>query len=715
MRRSTLSLLLVFFIIGVSIVYAPPSGWRPEVALPKFSDVQHYDPHIATSSSGIHVILLNNAFDPENRCHEVGYDRSTDTGVKWDYNGIDANGNGIYDQRFNEDIAAEGSTIHAVYEFCEMRDDIRYAKSTDGGQTWDAIWISDARDYSTHAAIALKNNDTIFVVFADWRNGEDTVEVYFSRSTDGGSHWRNPSDTTEFDQRRTIVNYNSWHPDIAANDSYIHIVWADNRVSFNYDIFYNRSTDCGENWNHDTLTGNGLNLTDVAGTSEFPDLAISDNSVYIVWQETREDSTGIWFRRSTDNGSNWGNRERLSTGGGHPSIAADANGVYAVWEKDTYIYYRESTDAGASWSTTLRITNSLYADSFPDIVTDSYGRHIVFQRSNDYIWYKQRDIVKPDAPQNLHNNPWVVPPPVILYWYANGEADLKEYRIYRKRASDFNYSQIGSTTDTTYTDNTFPQLGCWYYYYVTAVDLATNESNPSNTIRVWVPNPGKRINFGKPAASPYNIERDGYYRWGASFDSTADFGDCLKYRFTDLIPKNEYVFGFVLFEPTSDSGRALSLEFESQSIIEDIAVPESTLYMCFVVPKPLYSSGVLDLGLNVATKEAVLSQILIWERASGGGPQYLQSVDTENGFHLRIYPNPVMKTVGIEYNLPKCTDIELSVFDVNGRLVEEISAVKKDAGIHTELFDITCLSQGVYFFRLKTTNHSEIQKVIFVK
>jgi hypothetical protein len=135
MRRSTLSLSLAFCIIGVSLVYAPPLGWRPEVELPRFSHVQHYDPHIATSSSGIHVILLNNAFDPENRCHEVGYDGSTDTGVEWDYDGIDANGDAIYDQRFNEDIAAEGSTIHAVYEFYEMREDIKYAKSTNSGQT----------------------------------------------------------------------------------------------------------------------------------------------------------------------------------------------------------------------------------------------------------------------------------------------------------------------------------------------------------------------------------------------------------------------------------------------------------------------------------------------------------------------------------------------------------------------------------------------------
>jgi hypothetical protein len=186
------------------------------------------------------------------------------------------------------------------------------------------------------------------------------------------------------------------------------------------------------------------------------------------------------------------------------------------------------------------------------------------------------------------------------------------------------------------------------------------------------------------------------------------------WRSTGLIPEHDYVFGFALFEPLFDSGRVQSIAFGSQNITTDIAVPESVIYKCFIVPKLLYSGGALDIGLSATIKGAVLSQMAIWEHAAGG-PQDIQRVDVENGLHVRVYPNPILNIVGVEYNLPQCTDVKLSIFDVNGRLVKETDYPKQEPGTHNESFDITHLSQGVYFVRLKTLNHSAMQKVIFVK
>jgi len=713
----SMSKSLFLCVIFVSLLHAPPIGWRPEVQLPWYSTVPHHDPHVTTSSGGIFVFLMNDAADP--RCHEKFCDYSTDTGINWERVYIDVCGLSISDDYFSEDIIANGSIIHAVYEFADLpsRDDIRYRKSTDGGQTWgNKVWISNASGNSSHPAIALKNNDTIYVVFADWRHGNDTVDVYFSRSTDGGSHWRNPADTTQVDQRRTVAKYNSWHTNIAANNSYIHIVWADNRVQNNYEIYYNRSSNCGINWMHDGSGGNGYNLTNVAGDSEFPDIAIDGNSVYVVWQDDRPDSAGIWFRCSPNNGSSWpdSSKKRLYTSGGHPAVAADANGVYVVWEIGTHLYHRESTDGGNSWSSTQKITNSTDADSFPNITADSYGRHIVFQRSDDHIWYKQRDILKPTAPTNFHKDPWAVPPPVILYWNANSEVDLKLYRIYRKKEGNLFFMLIESTDDTTFTDNKFPQYGCYYYYFVTAVDLADNPSNSSDTIKVWVPDPAKMVSLGEPEASPYTIERNGYHNWGASIDSTADFGDCLKYRFSNLIPENEYTFGFQVFEPAFDSGRILSCKFKNHNVNEYITVPESLLYLCFSVPRSLYSNGVLDLTLNVVSGEAVLSQIVYWEHASDG-PQSVQSWEAINELDLQFYPNPAKNRVRIEYNLPKRTDIELSIFDATGSLIKNIVGKNQASGRYRMFFDTTKLSQGVYFVRLHTSDKSIVEKVVVLR
>lgn len=82
---------------------------------------------------------------------------------------------------------------------------------------------------------------------------------------------------------------------------------------------------------------------------------------------------------------------------------------------------------------------------------------------------------------------------------------------------------------------------------------------------------------------------------------------------------------------------------------------------------------------------------------------------------LNIYPNPVYKKCNIEYGLPQETNVNISLFDVTGRLVKEVINEKQNVGIYNETLDFTDLSQGVYFIKLKTESHSETKKAILMK
>ena len=70
---------------------------------------------------------------------------------------------------------------------------------------------------------------------------------------------------------------------------------------------------------------------------------------------------------------------------------------------------------------------------------------------------------------------------VSLDWDDNGEGDLDGYNVYRSTTQGSGYSQInGSLVSTSdYTDNTVTN-GTTYYYVVTAVDTAAQESGNSN-------------------------------------------------------------------------------------------------------------------------------------------------------------------------------------------------------------------------------------------
>jgi fibronectin type 3 domain-containing protein len=70
---------------------------------------------------------------------------------------------------------------------------------------------------------------------------------------------------------------------------------------------------------------------------------------------------------------------------------------------------------------------------------------------------------------------------VSLDWNDNGEGDLDGYNVYRSTTSGSGYSQINGSLvgSSDYTDNTVTN-GITYYYVVTAVDTASNESGYSN-------------------------------------------------------------------------------------------------------------------------------------------------------------------------------------------------------------------------------------------
>lgn len=82
------------------------------------------------------------------------------------------------------------------------------------------------------------------------------------------------------------------------------------------------------------------------------------------------------------------------------------------------------------------------------------------------------------------------PNQVVVFWSPNSESDLKGYRIYRAELPSSGYAMISNTLiakgQERYTD-TSVKTGMKYYYRVSAVDQAGNESGPSEIVSMLVP------------------------------------------------------------------------------------------------------------------------------------------------------------------------------------------------------------------------------------
>ena len=82
---------------------------------------------------------------------------------------------------------------------------------------------------------------------------------------------------------------------------------------------------------------------------------------------------------------------------------------------------------------------------------------------------------------------------------------------------------------------------------------------------------------------------------------------------------------------------------------------------------------------------------------------------------LGSYPNPFNPTANIQYALPDAAKVQLSIYDVNGRLVTTLVNGHRNAGVHEVSFDAAGLASGIYLYRLTAGDFTSSGKMILMK
>jgi hypothetical protein len=79
------------------------------------------------------------------------------------------------------------------------------------------------------------------------------------------------------------------------------------------------------------------------------------------------------------------------------------------------------------------------------------------------------------------------------------------------------------------------------------------------------------------------------------------------------------------------------------------------------------------------------------------------------------YPNPFNASTTIKYELPKSSQVKLSVYDMLGREVSMLVNERRDAGVHELQFGGSGLSSGVYFYRLQAGDFFETRRLVLLQ
>ena len=199
----------------------------------------------------------------------------------------------------------------------------------------------------------------------------------------------------------TNNNYDSVYGQIAAIDNKVYVVWqesvTDNSNEKNYEVYLKKSEDQGNTFSK------AINLSNNSGFSEHPQIAVSKNGIFIVWADnTNSNNTEIMFTKSLDNGTTFGKIKNLSNNSkdsNNQEISVSDQNVYVVWQdidktdsssnkknlKDkeisSSISFRGSTDKGNTFNDEIEITNNTY-DSYPKVNSFKNYVYVVWNSEN---------------------------------------------------------------------------------------------------------------------------------------------------------------------------------------------------------------------------------------------------------------------------------------------------------------------------------------------
>ena len=370
--------LLVFIISYTIFVIKCEAQWQPDVRLTNDTSYSHTSNNnawcVAASGNVVHVVWI----DMRDGISKIYYKRSTDGGVNWSADTQLTNSTALF---FDLSITVSGFYVHVVWQ--DDWSEIYYKRSTDGGVSWETdIRLSYFTGSSTNPSIAVSGS-LVHTVWADYRFSGPGI--YYIHSTNIGVYWG-----TEV--RLTNSSGISKNPSISASGAFVHTVWDDNRDG-NSEIYYKHSTDGGINWGAD------IRLSNDPSYSEIPSIAVSDSNVHVVWYDYRNGNYDIYYKRSTDGGINWGPETRITftyASSLFPSVAVSASIVHVVWEDfrngNMEIYYKRSTNSGTNWEADTRLTNRWGYSTYSSVSVSDSIVHVVWtddRDGNEEIYYKR--------------------------------------------------------------------------------------------------------------------------------------------------------------------------------------------------------------------------------------------------------------------------------------------------------------------------------------
>jgi hypothetical protein len=174
-------------------------------------------------------------------------------------------------------------------------------------------------------------------------------------------------------------------PQVVTSGNNVYVTWQD-RTPGNDDILFAVSN------NNGTSFGTPINLSNNAGSSQQPQIAVSGTNVYVTWFDDTPGNVNIvniFFAASNNNGTSFGpsinlsNNNNTGSSSTQQQIAASGSNVYVIWTDTTPgnlldILFRASNNNGTSFGTPINLSNNAGSSQLPQIAASGSNVYVTW-------------------------------------------------------------------------------------------------------------------------------------------------------------------------------------------------------------------------------------------------------------------------------------------------------------------------------------------------
>lgn len=580
-------------------------------------------------------------------------------------------------------------------------DDIYYTKSTNLGETWQS-----PTDIGDGICPSMAMNSNASKLGVAWTNSGETKILYRYYGMFG---W---SSTYTIINTVSGVEYSPVAIQFASDTIHMTTLRTTtiSRTEIIQDVLYIKFPWTGSGMSSPFIVGLDHWRIKYDGTwPEFTSIAVDGNNfAHLAWERPPDDTvfnsytpSDIFYTKTGPFGPSANfNVSDTDSNSINPSIECYGGHYYIVWQEkvdghNIFLYKRNYVGFPPSWQTDT-ISQSSENPKYP--VTSMGG--VVLWAAGDTadiygrIWDSQEeewlDIT------NWSNTPRHSMYPQVDAWQSEGGTDI-----------------IGAWTEDTDTSG----LGRRFVSYFPGKGYAS------------ISFPSYCLMLGDSMSTPFTMYRDTI----ASYQNYIfDYGDDSLVYYLPYIDSNAKCRLYIeLYRPESKKATKESdkwkIKLDVDGIIHQMIelTPGEMKKLNLDIPWMVNIDGSARITFERNKGDFVLARrILFYEyetgevggmSLAGGGPQDKEIIQITPIFFGGIHPNPTKGNLEIRFSSPDQRTLRITLYDVTGRLVNEIFHGRVKVGSNRIPVNSEELSAGIYFIRIETDEETITEKVIILK